>query len=84
MGVDRFHTVCLFLSSPCTLSKEAFVYFVCPTEIPQPPFAWKYYPDDPYYRLGPVHTCLYVRVRETCDWDLSLARSPEMGEGGDW
>ena len=24
-------------------SKEVFVYFVCPTEIPQPPFAWKYY-----------------------------------------
>ena len=29
-------------------------------------------PDDPYYRLGPVHTCLYVRVRETGDWDLFL------------
>jgi len=29
-----------------------------------------YSPDDPYYRLGPVHTCLYVRVRETGDWDL--------------
>jgi len=28
--------------------------------------------DDPYYRLGPVHTCLYVRVRETGDWDLFL------------
>jgi len=25
----------------------------------------RYSPDDPYYRLGPVHTCLYVRVRET-------------------
>ena len=25
-----------------------------------------------YYRLGPVHTCLYVRVRETGDWDLLL------------
>ena len=46
MCVDRFHIVSLFLSNPCTpstLSKEAFVYFVCPTEIPQPPFAWKYY-----------------------------------------
>ena len=45
MCVDRFH-VSLFLSNPCTpstLSKEAFVYFVCPTRIPQPPFAWKYY-----------------------------------------
>jgi len=30
----------------------------------------RYAPDDPYYRLGPVHTCLYVRVRETGDWDL--------------
>jgi len=46
MCVDRFHIVSLFLSNPCTpstLSKEAFVYFVCPTEIPQPPFAWKCY-----------------------------------------
>ena len=34
----------------------------------------RYSPDDPYYRLGPVHTCLYVqvRVRETSDWDLLL------------
>jgi len=31
-----------------------------------------YSPDDPYYRLGLVHTCLYVRVRETGDWDLFL------------
>jgi len=40
------HIVSLFLSNPCTpstLSLEAFVYFVCPTKIPQPPFAWKYY-----------------------------------------
>ena len=39
-------TLSLFLSNSCTpstLCKEAFVYFVCPTEIPQPPFAWKYY-----------------------------------------
>jgi hypothetical protein len=46
MCVDHFHIVSLFLSNPCTpstLSKEAFVYFVCPTEIPQPPFAWNYY-----------------------------------------
>ena len=46
MCVNCFHIVSLFLSNPCTpstLSKEAFVYFVCPTEIPQPPFAWKYY-----------------------------------------
>jgi len=44
--VDRFHIVSLCLSRSCTpsdLSKEAFVYFVCPTEIPQPPFALKYY-----------------------------------------
>ena len=32
----------------------------------------RYSPDNPYYRLGPVHTCLYVRVRETGDWDLFL------------
>jgi len=46
MCVDCFHIVCLFLSNPCTpsiLSKEAFVYFVCPIQIPQPPFAWRYY-----------------------------------------
>jgi len=46
MCVKCFHIVYLFLSNPCTpstLSKEAFVYFVCPTEITQPPFAWKYY-----------------------------------------
>ena len=29
-----------------------------------------YSPDDPHYRLGSVHTCLYVRVRETGDWDF--------------
>jgi len=32
----------------------------------------RYSPDDPSYRLGPVHTCVYVRVRETGDWDLFL------------
>jgi len=32
----------------------------------------RYSPDDPYYRLGPVHTFLYVRVRETGEWDLFL------------
>jgi len=30
------------------------------------------FPDDPYYRRGPVHMCLYARVRETGDWDLFL------------
>jgi len=32
----------------------------------------RYSPDVPYYRFGPVHTYLYVRVRETGDWDLFL------------
>jgi len=32
----------------------------------------RYSPDDPYYRLGPVHTCLFVQVRETGDLDLFL------------
>jgi len=32
----------------------------------------RYCPDDPYYRLGPVHTCVYVRVRKIGDWDLFL------------
>ena len=32
----------------------------------------RYSPDDPYYELLPVHTCLYVRVRETGVWALFL------------
>jgi len=32
----------------------------------------RYSTDDPYSRLGPAHTCLYVP-----------GRSPGMGEGGD-
>ena len=32
----------------------------------------RYSPHDPYYRLEPVHTCIYVRVRETDDWDRPL------------
>ena len=43
----------------------------------------RYSPDDPYYRLGSVHTCFYVRVHETGDWDLLLGPL-RMGEGGDW
>jgi len=39
----------------------------------------RYSPDDTYYRLGSVHTCLYVRVRETGDWDLFLV--PWNGRG---
>jgi len=58
MGVDRFHIVFLFLSSPCTLSKEAFVYFVCPTEIPQLPFAWKYYDIGRYGSVGVASYCI--------------------------
>jgi len=29
-----------------------------------------YFPDDTYHRLGPVHSCLHVRVRETSDLEL--------------
>jgi len=29
----------------------------------------RYSPDDPQYSLGPGHTCLYVWVHETGDWD---------------
>jgi len=39
----------------------------------------RYSPDDPYCRLGPVHTCLYVRVRETGDWDLFRPRGKQGG-----
>jgi len=74
MGVDRFHIVSLFLSSPCTpstLSKEASVYFVCPTEISRPPFAWKYF-INLYFNwvsldcnlLSAVWTAIRARVRE--------------------
>jgi len=42
----------------------------------------RYSPDDPYYELGPVNTCLHVRacrlVTATSSW------SPGMGEGRDW
>jgi len=45
-------------------------------------------PEDPYYRSGPVQTCLYVRVRETGDWDFFLgplewARA-EIGGADQW
>ena len=48
----------------------------------------RYSPDDPYYRLRPIHTCLYVRVRKTGDWELFLvslewARA-ETGEADRW
>jgi len=32
----------------------------------------RYSPDHPYYRLMPVHACLYVQVCETGEWDLLL------------
>ena len=31
-----------------------------------------YSPDEPYYKIGPVHKRLYVQARETGDWDLFL------------
>jgi len=34
------------------------------------PFPQRYSPDDSHYRLGPVHTCLYIGVHKTGDWDL--------------
>ena len=39
----------------------------------------RYSPDDPYYGLGPVHTSLYVELRETGDWDPFLV--PRNGRG---
>ena len=48
----------------------------------------RYSPYDPYYRLGPVHTCLCVRVRETGDWfiflgplDWARAETGELTDG---
>jgi len=71
MFVDRFHIVFLFLSNPCTpssLSKEAFVYFVCPTEIPQPPFTWKYYgPSTPIQRFFSMKTQSSLRTIQILD-----------------
>ena len=46
MYVDHIHVVFPFLSNSCassTPSQESFVCFVCPTEIAQLSFAWKYY-----------------------------------------
>ena len=48
----------------------------------------RYSPDDSYYRLGPVHTCLYFGVLETGDLDLFLgplewARA-ETGRADQW
>jgi len=37
---------------------------------PSPCRTPRYCSDDPYSRLGPVHSCLYVRVRETGAWEL--------------
>ena len=36
----------------------------------------RYTPDDPYYTLGPVRTCLYVRVCETGEKDNFLKKFP--------
>ena len=48
----------------------------------------RYSPDDSDYRLEPVHTCLYVRVRETGDWDMFLGplkwASAETGGADQW
>ena len=42
----------------------------------------RYSRDDPYYRFGPVHTCLYVRLRETGDWNLFLGPLEWAETGG--
>jgi len=39
----------------------------------------RYSSDDPYDRLGAVHTCLYVRVREIGDGNLFRARGKQRG-----
>ena len=70
MCVDRFHIVSLFLSNPCTpsnLSKEVFVYFVCPTEITQPAFAWKY-----YQSLTPIVLFGILLLFHSTPWGLYL------------
>ena len=83
MCVDRFHIVSLFLSNPCTpstLSKEAFVYCVCPTEIPQPPFAWKCYVRMYASVIGCMldsifYLCIYQFVHTVCTFTYHLKRN---------
>jgi len=73
MSVDRVHVVSLLLFNLCatsTLSKESLVYFVCPTEIPQLPFAWKYYLPGPLRVTVPGPTnwtgeCVCVKKEHT-------------------
>ena len=71
MGVNRVHIVSLLLFNLCvpsTLSKESFVNFVCPTEIPQLPFAWKYYLPGPLTVPGPTNwtgECVCVKKEHT-------------------
>ena len=92
MCVDRFYIVSLFLSNPCTpstLSKEAFVYFVCPTEIPQPPFAWKYYCKYVCHSLlshtdinTHKHKYTKTHMHTHAAWMSSLLECTCVGEGG--
>jgi len=76
-----FHIVSLLLSNPCTpstLSKEAYAYFVCPTEIPQPPFAWKYYTSSKCcWSLG--------LIRKTIgSWQVTVKSSPLENPSRHW
>jgi len=38
-----FHRSCHWHAVRPGIRRSTHKYFVCPTEIPQPPFAWKYY-----------------------------------------
>ena len=38
----------------------------------------RYTPDDPFYTLGPVRTCLYVRVCETGEKDNFFKKIPNL------
>jgi len=38
------------------------VYLVCPTEIPQPPFAWKYYKSNVVWEIIPNHFIPIIRI----------------------
>jgi len=74
MHVDHAHVVSPFLSNPFTSStsnQESFVCFVFPTEIPQPPFAWKYYllsdmSNKRHYRQGVFPFLKLKSVAITC------------------
>ena len=78
MYVYELHVVAAVMASDSTdhmsfgssfLDVSIVLQCTCPRVHPFPATAdmdgLLYSPDDPYCRLGPVHTCIYVRIGET-------------------